>query len=87
MKYVFKWSHHGHIMPFSAVRPKRFNVPNQKIEYAYFERGKVLTHSSEWQIFALFHISKCQFMKEGMKAILKDLIHKYFICYIMFQFF
>ena len=35
---VVKWSCHGHIMPFSAVQPKRFNVPSQKIEYAYFER-------------------------------------------------
>ena len=22
VKYLFKWSHHGHIMPFSAVRTK-----------------------------------------------------------------
>ena len=21
VKYVFKWSHHGHVMPLSAVRP------------------------------------------------------------------
>ena len=21
VKYVFKWSHHGHVMPFSAVQP------------------------------------------------------------------
>ena len=33
VKYVFKWSHHGHIMPFSAVQPKQFNVPTQKIVY------------------------------------------------------
>ena len=38
VKYVFKWLHHGHVMPFSAVQPKWFNAPNQKIEYAYFER-------------------------------------------------
>ena len=38
VKYVFKWSRHSHIMPFSAVRPKRFNGSSQKIEYAYFER-------------------------------------------------
>ena len=30
VKYVFKWTHHGHVMPFSAARPKQFNVPNQK---------------------------------------------------------
>ena len=22
VKYLFKWSRHGHVMPFSAVRPK-----------------------------------------------------------------
>ena len=33
--------------------------------------------------FCSFHISKWWLMME----ILKDLIHKYFICYIMFQFF
>ena len=22
VKYLFKWSHHGHVMPFSAVQPK-----------------------------------------------------------------
>ena len=22
VKYVFKWSHHGHVMPFCAVQPK-----------------------------------------------------------------
>ena len=22
VKYYFKWSHHGHVIPFSAVRPK-----------------------------------------------------------------
>ena len=37
-KYVFKWSHHGHVMPFPAVQPKQFNAPNQKIDYTYFER-------------------------------------------------
>ena len=34
VKYVFKWSHHSHIMPFSAVKPKQFNAPPQKIVYA-----------------------------------------------------
>ena len=34
VKYVFKWSHHSHVMPFSAVQPKWFNVPAQKIVYA-----------------------------------------------------
>ena len=30
VKYVFKWSCHGHLLPFSAVRPKWFNVPTKK---------------------------------------------------------
>ena len=34
VKYVFKWSHHGHIMPFSAVCPKQFNVSSLKKGYA-----------------------------------------------------
>ena len=38
MKYVFKWSCHGHIMPFSAVQPKQFNAPTQKIGYTECER-------------------------------------------------
>ena len=33
VKYLFKWSRHGHVMPFSAVRPK--HKPN-----AYFKSGK-----------------------------------------------
>ena len=37
VKYVFKWSHHSHIMPLSAVRPK--HQPKKKV-------GKVLTQSS-----------------------------------------
>ena len=37
VKYLFKWSHHGHVMPFSAVRAKH---KPKKIEYAYFERWK-----------------------------------------------
>ena len=34
VKYVFKWSRHSHIMSFSAVQPKWFNEPTQKIAYA-----------------------------------------------------
>ena len=30
VKYRFKWSHHGHIMPFSEVRPK--HPPPKKSE-------------------------------------------------------
>ena len=39
VKYVFKWSRHSHIMPFSAVQPKQFNVPTQKIVYAFSMKG------------------------------------------------
>ena len=46
VKHLFKWSGHGHVMPFSAVRPK--HQPKKA--------GKVLTHSSECKFFALFHI-------------------------------
>ena len=53
VKYVFKRSRHGHVMPFSAVRPKH----TQKIEYAYFERRekclRVVTECSF--LFALFN--------------------------------
>ena len=34
VKCVFKWSCHGHIMPFSAVRPKWFNTSTLKTGYA-----------------------------------------------------
>ena len=34
VKYVFKWSCHGHIMPFSAVQPKWFNEFTKKNVYA-----------------------------------------------------
>ena len=40
MKYVFKWSCHGHIMPFSTVQPKWFNVSTQKKGTLSLEGGK-----------------------------------------------
>ena len=44
VKYLFKWSRHSHIMPFSAVQPKRV-------------AGKVPTHILECRLFcSLFHI-------------------------------
>ena len=44
VRYVFKWSHHSHVMPFSAVQPKQMV-------------GKVLTHVLECRLFCSFHFS------------------------------
>ena len=49
--------------------------------------GKVLTRSAECMFFAFFHISKWQPAIMVMKAIPKGPFLKYFISYIMFQFF
>ena len=43
VKYVFKWSHHGHVMHFSVVRPKQM-------------AGKVLTHLLECRYILLFSL-------------------------------
>ena len=42
VKYVFKRSRHGHVMPFSMVRPK-------------WVVGKVPTHVLECRLFCSFH--------------------------------
>ena len=42
VKYVFKRSCHGHVMPFSIVRPKQVV-------------GKVPTHLLECRLFCSFH--------------------------------
>ena len=42
MKYVFKRSRHGHVMPFSTVQPKQVE-------------GKVPTHVLECRLFCSFH--------------------------------
>ena len=42
VKYLFKWSRHGHIMPFSAVQPNRV-------------AGKVPTRVLECRLFCSFH--------------------------------
>ena len=56
VKYVFKWSHHGHIMPFSAVRPK--HKPN-----AYFERREKCLHivpnAVFFLLFSIFKMATC----------------------------
>ena len=76
VKYLFKRSCHGNIMPFSAVRPK--HLPPQKIQKA----GKVLMRSYEFEIFYLFQFSKWRVSKMGMKQTPKGLFRKYFICSI-----
>ena len=42
VKYLFKWSFHGHVMPFSVVQPKRMV-------------GKVPMHVLECRLFCSFH--------------------------------
>ena len=61
-------------MPFSAVQPKQFNVPTQKIEYAYFERWEkclCIVQNASFLLFLHF----------------KSDIRKYFACYIILQLF
>ena len=78
VKYVFKWSHHGHITVTSCLflqyDPSGLCAKPKNRVRLLRKVGKVLMCSSEWWL-----------MKEGMKAIPKDLIHKYFIRYIVFQ--
>ena len=63
VKYVFKWSCHGHVMPFSALRPKQFNMPNQKMEYAYFERQekclRIVWNARFFLLFSNFKMATC----------------------------
>ena len=77
VKYVFKWSCHGHVMPFSAVRPKHQPKKGRKSAYTKFRM----------LVFCSFHISKWPLLKQDIKAIPKGLFRKYFICYIVFKFF
>ena len=48
-KYVFKWSHH--VMPF--LQYDQSTNPKNSVRLGW-KVGKVLTHSSECQFFALF---------------------------------
>ena len=84
VKYVFKWSCHGHVMPFSTVRPK--HKPKNSVCLVW-KVGKVLMHILECQFFCSFHIPKWQLATKVLKSIRKDLIRKYFACYIIFQLF
>ena len=78
VKYIFKWSHHCHIISFSAVRPKWLNVPNQNIEYAYFERWEKCLCIVQNISFLLFYILKWQLLTKALKWIPKGHICKYF---------
>ena len=77
VKYVFKWSHHSHIMPLSAVRPKHQPKKGGKSAYTKFNM----------LVFCSFYISKWPLLKQNIKAIPKGLFCKYFICYIILKFF
>ena len=78
----------GHVTVMSCLFLQYNPSTNPKNRvHLLWKVGKVLMDSLEWQIFALFHISKWLLMKERMKEIPKDLIRKYFICYMVFQFF
>ena len=73
VKYVFKRSHHGHIMPFSVVQPK-------------WVVGKVPTHVLDCRVFfALFTFSHSKW--RCMKLIQNTQMSKYFLCYIFGHFF
>ena len=66
VKYLFKWSCHGHIMPFSAVQPTK--AQTQKIEYTYFERWEKCLRIVQNASFLLFlHFEMATFEK-GFEA-------------------
>ena len=71
----------GHVMVTSCLFLQYDPSTNPK------KAGKVLVHSSEYQFFALFDFSKWQLSKKVTMQSPKGQICKYFICYIMFQFF
>ena len=78
VKYLFKWSRHGHAMPFSAVRPK--HKPN-------FERQEKCLCIVWNASFCLFYILKWQCMKRATRAAPKIHNPKYFSCYIILELF
>ena len=80
VKYLFKRSCHGHIMPFSVVRPKHH--PQKKSE-----TWKSTNASSQIRSFWLFSTFKMASYKKGFEQTQKDHIHKYFACYIILQLF
>ena len=61
VKYLFKWSRHGHVMPCSVVRPKH---PPQKS----LKRGKSTNASSQIQDILPFSTFKMASYEEGFEA-------------------
>ena len=61
VKYSFKRSHHGHVMPFSEVRPKH---PPQKS----LKRGKSTNASSQIRDFFAFFNFQNASNKKGFEA-------------------
>ena len=61
VKYLFKWSHHGHVMPFSAVQPKH---PTKKS----LKRGKSTNASSQIRDFLPFSKFKIVTFNDGYQA-------------------
>ena len=61
VKYLFKWSRHGHIMPFSEVRPKH---PPQKS----LKRGKSTNALSQIRDFLPFSKFKMVTFNDGYQA-------------------
>ena len=56
VKYLFKWSRHGHVMPFSELRPR--HLPQKKSE----TQGKVLMlHHTIRDFFAFFKVQNGDF--------------------------
>ena len=72
VKYLFKWSHNGHIMPFSVVQPK-------------WMVGKCLRMFWNADYFTLFTFSHSKW--QHMKLIWNTQMSKYFLCYIFGHFF
>ena len=61
VRYLFKWSRHGHVMPFSVVRPKH---PPQKS----LKRGKSTNVSSRIRDFLPFSTFKMASYEKGFEA-------------------
>ena len=60
VKYLFKWSHHSHVMPFSAVRPKHppkkslkcrksTNASSRIRDFLPFSKFKMATFNDSYQ--------------------------------------
>ena len=81
VKYVFKRSRHGHIMPFSEVRPK--HLPQKSLK-----RGKSTNVSSRIRdFFAFFNFQNGVLRERIWGGLRKIRFVKYFACYIILQLF